>query len=396
VHAREVLIVSPVRTAIGKYNGSLKMTTAEELGAAAIRETLRRSGVSPREIGSVVMGNVIQAGNKMNPARQAAVHGGIPAEVPASTVNRVCGSGAEAVVSAAKDIWLGLSDVALAGGMENMDRAPYLMAGGRWGYRMGNAEIYDSMLRDGLSDAFSDQHCGWHMEDVISDRHISRSAQDRWAERSQTLFAKASKKGRFEDEIVPLEIIDRKGKSIFRTDETPRENTSIEGLALLQPAFRDTGTITAGSAPGLSSGASAMVLIERSKAERSGVTPIGRLVAFGVAGVEPAMFGLGPIPATRMALDRAGWRISDIDRIEINEAYAAVPLAVTEELGIPHDITNVEGGAVAHGHPIGATGAILVTRLLHSMRRDGARKGIVTLCIGGGQGIALALESFAG
>jgi acetyl-CoA C-acetyltransferase len=392
MQVREVVLCHPVRTAIGTYNGTLKATPATELGAAVVRETLRRSGLDPARIGSVVMGNVIQAGNRMNPARQAAINGGVPVAAPAMTVNRVCGSGAQAIASAAQEIWLGHVDAAIAGGMENMDQAPYLMAGGRWGYRMGDAQIYDSMLRDGLNDAFSGEHSGWHTEDLVTRNKITREDQDRWAERSQQRFAAAQKAGRFTAEIVGIEVKGRKGTDIFAADEANRSETTLEVLAKLKPAFRKDGTITAGNAPGLNSGAASMVVAEREFAERNRLQPIARLVAYGVAAVEPGLFGIGPVPAVRQALERARWNLPDVERVEINEAFAAVPLAVLRELGLAEDIVNVEGGAIAHGHPIGATGAVLTTRLLHSMRRDGLKRGIVTLCIGGGQGIALALE----
>jgi acetyl-CoA C-acetyltransferase len=392
MQAREVFLCHPVRTAIGTYNGTLKATPATELGSAVVRETLRRAGLDSASIGSVVMGNVIQAGNRMNPARQAAINGGVPVAVPAMTVNRVCGSGAQAIASAAQEIWLGHVDAAIAGGMENMDQAPYLMAGGRWGYRMGDAQIYDSMLRDGLNDAFSGEHSGWHTEDLVTRNKITREDQDRWAERSQQRFAAAQKAGRFTAEIVGIEVKGRKGTDIFAADEANRPETTLEVLAKLKPAFRKEGTITAGNAPGLNSGAAAMVVAERAFAERNRLQPFARLVAYGVAAVEPGMFGIGPVPAVRQALERARWNLGDVERVEINEAFAAVPLAVLRELGLAEDIVNVEGGAIAHGHPIGATGAVLTTRLLHSMRRDGLKRGIVTLCIGGGQGIALALE----
>jgi acetyl-CoA C-acetyltransferase len=390
---REVVLCNPTRTAIGAFNGSLKGLPATELGAAVVRETLKRSGLEADRLGSVVMGNVIQAGNRMNPARQAAIGGGVPVSVPAMTVNRVCGSGAQAIATAAQEIWLGQVEAAIAGGMENMDRAPYLMDGGRWGYRMGNAEIYDSMLRDGLNDAFSGEHSGWHTEDLVTRCQVSREAQDRWAARSQQRFAAAQAENKFVAEIAPVAIKGRKGVESFDRDETPRPDTTMSGLATLKPAFRPNGTITAGNAPGLNSAAAAMVVAERTFAEANGIEPLGRLVAFGIAAVEPGMFGLGPVPAVRQALERAGWRLADLERVEINEAFAVVPIAVSQQLGLPEDVVNVEGGAIAHGHPIGATGAILTTRLLHSMRRDRLHRGLVTLCIGGGQGIALALEA---
>ena len=393
MNSRDIVICQPVRTAIGAYNGSLKSVPAPALGAVVVRETLKRAGLDAAALGSVVMGNVVQAGNKMNPARQAAIGGGAPVEVPAMTVNRVCGSGVQAIVSAAQEIAAGEIEAAVAGGMENMDRAPYLMDGGRWGYRMGPAEILDAMLTDGLNDAFSGEHSGWHTEDLVAKLQITRAEQDAFAARSQQRFAAAEKAGRFAAEIVGVEIKGRKGPELFDRDEAPRPDTTVEILAKLKPAFRKDGTITAGNAPGLNSAAAAMIVAERSFAEAKGMAPFGRLAGYGIAAVEPGMFGLGPVPAVRKALERAGWRLGDIERMEINEAFAAVPLAVMKQLGLPQDIVNVEGGAIAHGHPIGATGAVLVTRLLHAMKRDGLKKGMVTLCIGGGQGIAVALEA---
>ncbi|EKS67212.1 MULTISPECIES: thiolase family protein [Caballeronia] len=395
--AQDIVLCHPVRTAIGAFGGSLKDTPAVDLGAAVIAETLRRAGsaLDPSSVDSVVFGNVIQAGNRMNPARQASVGGGVPVSVPALTVNRVCGSGAQAVATAATEIAAGVSRLAIAGGMENMDRAPYLLDGGRRGYRMGNAQIYDSLLRDGLVDAFSGEHSGWHTEDLVSKFDITREAQDRWAERSQQSFAAAQKDGAFDAEIVGVDVKAGKETVAFARDEQPRPDTNFAALEKLRPAFRPNGTITAGNAPGLNSGASAMIVTSRNEADARGIEPFVRLAAFGVAAVEPGMFGLGPVPAVQQALQRAGWTLGDVERFEINEAFAAVPIAVARTLGVPDDIVNVEGGAIAHGHPIGATGAVLTTRLAHAMRRDGVKRAIVTLCIGGGQGIALALEAIA-
>jgi acetyl-CoA C-acetyltransferase len=389
---REVVLCHPLRTAIGTYGGSLKATPASELGAAVIKTVLDRAGIDRAQLGAVVMGNVIQAGSKMNPARQAAIGGGVPVEVPAMTVNRVCGSGAQAIASAAQDIWLGFADAAIAGGMENMDMAPYLMSGGRWGYRMGDAQIYDSMLRDGLNDAFSGEHSGWHTEDLVAKYGITREAQDGWALRSQRRFADAQAAGKFAAEMVTIEVKGRKGPEPFAKDEHNRLDTTAESLSKLRPAFRKNGTITAGNAPGLNSGAAAMIVAERDWAEKNGLTPVARLAGYGLGAVEPGMFGIGPVPAVRQALKRAGWSLKEVERVEINEAFAAIVIAVYRELGLPEEIVNVEGGAIAHGHPIGATGAVLATRILHSMKRDGLKRGVVTLCIGGGQGIALALE----
>jgi acetyl-CoA C-acetyltransferase len=388
----EIVLCNPVRTAIGTYGGSLKNTPAPALGAIVIREVLNRSGLSPEKVESVVLGQVIQAGAKMNPARQATINGGLPVEVPAMTINRVCGSGAQAIASAALEILSGNIRCAIAGGMENMDLAPYLAMGGRWGYRMGDAPLLDSMLFDGLNDAFSGQHAGWHTEDLVTARNVSREDQDRWALRSQQRFAAAQAAGSFEAEIVPVEIKGRKGPERFARDEHNRPETTAESLAKLKPAFRPEGTITAGNAPGLNSGASAMIVAERGFAESNGLAPMARLVSYGVGAVEPGMFGLGPIPAVRQALARAGWQVADVERVEINEAFAAIALACLRDIGFAEDVVNVEGGAIAHGHPIGASGAVLTTRLLHSMARDGLKRGVVTLCIGGGQGIALALE----
>jgi acetyl-CoA C-acetyltransferase len=266
------------------------------------------------------------------------------------------------------------------------------MYGGRWGYRLGNAQIYDAMLQDGLNDAFSGQHSGWHTEDLVAKYNISRADQDRWALRSQQRFSAAQAASKFKEEIAALELPGRKGPVVFDKDEHNRPDTTADTLAKLKPAFRKEGTITAGNAPGLNSGAAAMIVAERGWAKKNGLKPVARLASYGVAAVEPGLFGIGPVPAVRQALDRAGWKIADLDRVEINEAFAAIVLACTRELGLAEDVVNVEGGAIAHGHPIGASGAVLATRLMHSMKRDALKRGVVTLCIGGGQGIALALE----
>ena len=390
---REVVICAPVRTAIGTYGGTLKDTSAADLGAVAVRATIERAKLASGDVDTVIMGNVIQGGNKMNPARQAAIHGGVPVSVPAMTVNRVCGSGAQAIASAAQEIMLGFINSAIAGGMENMDRAPYLIGSGRWGYRMGDGQIFDAMLMDGLNDAFSGQHSGWHTEDLARSHQIAREEQDRWAERSQKRFSAAQAACKFSSEITAVEVASRKGPMKFEKDEHNRPDTTLESLSKLKPAFRKDGTITAGNAPGLNTGAAAMIVADHAWADKKGLAPMARLVAYGIGAVEPGMFGLGPIPAVKQALERAGWKTGDIQRIEINEAFAAIAIAVAKDLGLSEDVVNVEGGAIAHGHPIGATGAVLTTRILHSMKRDGIKRGIVTLCIGGGQGIALALET---
>lgn len=387
-----VVLCAPVRTAIGTYGGSLKSVPATALGATAIRESLARAGLPPDKVQTVVMGQVLQAGARMNPARQAAIHAGLPTGVPAMTVNRVCGSGAQAIATAAQEIWLGLIDCAVAGGMENMDQAPYLELDGRWGHHMGPATLQDAMLYDGLNDAFSSEHSGWHTEDLVARFGISREAQDRWAQRTQSRFAAAQAAGHFDAEIVPVEVPGRKGATVFARDEHNRPDVTLESLAKLRPAFRKDGSITAGNAPGLNTGAAALVLADEAWAEREGLTPVARLVSYGVGAVEPGYFGLGPVPAVQQALARAGWTTGDVERFEINEAFAAVALALIRELGLPEDIVNVEGGAIAHGHPIGATGAVLTVRLLHAMQRERLKRAVVTLCIGGGQGVALALE----
>src|SRR6202048_517230 len=388
-----VVLAEPVRTAIGTFGGSLKDVPAANLGAVAIAGAVKRAGLRPDEIETIAMGNVVQAGAKMNPARQAAVHAGLPVTTPAMTVNRVCGSGVQAVVSAAQEILLGSINVAVAGGMENMDLAPYLIAGGRWGYRMGDGALYDSMLRDGLNDAFSDAHSGWHTEDLVEKYQVTRESQDRWALRSQQRFADAQAAGHFKSQIVPVEVPGRKGPTQFDKDEHNRPDTTLEALARLKPAFRPNGTITAGNPPGLNDAAAAMVLAGEKWVEKRGLPAAARLVSYGIAAVEPGMFGLGPVPAVRQALQRAGWDVGSVEGVEVNEAVAAIAIVVARELGFAEDIVNVEGGAVAHGHPLGATGAVLTTKLVHSMRRDGLRRGLVTLCIGGGQGIALAIET---
>src|SRR5271155_708419 len=388
-----VVFAEPVRTAIGTFGGSLKDVPAPTLGAVAISAAVSRAGLRPDEAETVVIGNVVQAGTKMNPARQAAVHAGLPVSIPALTVNRVCGSGAQAIVSAAQEIALGNIDVAVAGGMENMDQAPYLVARGRWGYRLGDGQLYDSVLRDGLNDAFSDAASGWHTEDLVEKFQVTREAQDRWALRSQQRFGSAQTAGHFKSQIVPVEVPGKKGPTQFDKDEHNRPETTLETLARLKPAFRPNGTITAGNAPGLNDAGAAMVLADGTWADKRGLAATARLVSYGIAAVEPGMFGLGPVPAVKQALQRAGWDIRSVERVEINEAFAAIAIVVARELGFSEDLVNVEGGAIAHGHPIGATGAVLTTKLIHSLRRDGLKRGIVTLRIGGGQGIALAIEA---
>lgn len=389
---RHVVFAEPARTPVGTLGGVLKDFPAQALGATAIKAAIERAGVAPDMIESAVMGNVIQAGNRMNPARQAAIHGGLPVDVPALTVNRVCGSGAQAIVSAAQEIWLGHVEAAVAGGMESMDCAPYVIPKARFGYRLGDGSLVDTVGHDGLNDAFSSSPSGWHTEDLAARYGIGREEQDRWAVRSHQRFSSAQAAGLFDREITPVEVPGRKGPTLFSKDEHNRPETSLAILSKLKPVFRPEGTITAGNAPGINDGAAAMVLASEDWANRNGVTPFARLVSYGIGAVEPGMFGLGPLPAVRQALARAAWDVGSVDRVEINEAFAAIAIVVARELGFPEEVVNVEGGAIAHGHPIGATGAILATRLIHSMKRDGLKRGVVTLCIGGGQGIALAIE----
>ncbi len=389
---RQVVLCAPVRTAIGTYGGTLEDLRAPQLGAIVLRETLARARLQPDEVQTVVMGQVIQAGARMNPARQAAIAAGLPVAVPAMTVNRVCGSGVQSIIGAALEVVAGHVDCALAGGMENMDQAPYLVPKARWGYRMGDAPLLDSMLHDGLNDAFSSMHSGWHTEDLVTKYKVTRAEQDQWAYRSQRRFGEAQRAGKFAAEIVPVEAPGRHASREFKQDEHNRPETTLETLARLRPVFRPDGTITAGNSPGLNTGAAAMIVAEAAWAERRDLQPFARIVAYGVAAVQPGLFGIAPVPTVHQVLERARWKLGDVERIEINEAFAAVAVACTRELGLAEDIVNVEGGAIAHGHPIGATGAILTTRMLHSMRRDRLKRGVVTLCIGGGQGVALALE----
>ena len=390
--SKDIVISSPARSAIASFGGSLKTTPTAALGAHAIAATLRRSGLDPARVDSVVMGNVVQAGNGMNVARQAAIHGGLPVSVPAMTVNRVCGSGAQGVATAYAEVLAGVSRIVIAGGVENMDRAPYLLPGMRFGARMGNAEAMDSLLLDGLNDAFSGKHSGWHTEDLVQKYGVSREAQDAFAAQSQQRFAAAQVAGWFQEEIEPLTIKGNKGATIFASDEGNRPDTTMETLARLKPAFRPDGTITAGNAPGINGGAAAMIVCESSVAREAGLTPLLAIRSVAVAGVEPGFFGLGPLPAIRQALDRAGWKVGDVDRYEVNEAFASIAIVVRDELKIDPSRFNIDGGAIAHGHPIGATGAILITKVAHALKRTGGSKAVVSLCIGGGQGIALCLE----
>ncbi|MDI6861537.1 MAG: acetyl-CoA C-acetyltransferase [Caldisericia bacterium] len=386
----EVFISFPLRTPIGKYGGSLKDFEAPRLAGFVIKEILRRSNLNPKDIDDVILGNVVQAGEKMNPARQAAIFGGVDETVPAFTVNRVCGSGLQAIISGVMEIEVNYSKIVIAGGMENMDLCPYLIMNGRWGYRMGDGVLYDSMLRDGLNDAFSDKHSGLITEEFLIPKYgITREEQDKFSYESHMKAAKAQESGFFKDQIVGITL---KDGTLFDFDESVRKDTTIEKLSKLKPAFKKDGTITAGNAPGLNSGAACMILSNYEKVKEYNFDTFGRVVSYGVSAVDPNMFGIAPVYAIKKALERANLKIDDIDLFEINEAFAAIALAVKKELEIPDEKLNVNGGAIALGHPIGATGAILVVKLLHELRRRGGKYGIASLCIGGGQGIAILVE----
>ncbi|WP_425805329.1 acetyl-CoA C-acetyltransferase [Desulfitobacterium sp. Sab5] len=390
---REAVIVSAVRTPVGSFNGAFAQTRAAELGAAAIREAINRAGITPEQVEEVIMGNVLQGGQGENPARQAAVFAGIPQETPAWTMNKLCGSGLKAIICAAQSILLGDADIIVAGGMENMSLAPYLLPKARTGYRMGNDVIYDSLLKDGLLDAFDNIHMGITAENVAEQFNITREEQDKYSVSSQNRAEKAIKEGKFEEEIIPVSIPQRKGEPIvISQDEFPRFGATYESLAKLKPAFKKDGTVTAGNASGVNDGAAAVVVMEKEKAKELGLVPMATIRAYASAGVDPKIMGTGPIPASRKVLAKAGIKMGDIDLIEANEAFAAQTLEVAKELELDLDKTNVNGGAIAMGHPIGASGARILVTLLYEMKRKEAHRGLATLCIGGGQGIALIVE----
>ncbi|MFU0824867.1 acetyl-CoA C-acetyltransferase [Clostridium sp.] len=389
---REVVIASGVRTPIGKFGGTLKDITAAEMGAIVIREALQRAGVIKEQVNEVLMGQVLQAGSGQNAARQASIGAGIPVEVPAVTINMVCGSGLRSVSMAAQFIANGDADIIVAGGMENMSQAPYLAMNARWGMRMGDGKLVDSMIHDGLMDAFNYYHMGITAENIAEQWNISREEQDEFALRSQTLAQKAIKEGKFKDEIIPVRIKSRKGEIIFDTDEYPKDGTTIEALQKLKPAFKQGGTVTAGNASGLNDGAAALVIMSADKAEELGVKPMARILSHGSKGVDPSVMGYGPVGATRIALERAGLSIEDIDLIEANEAFASQCIAVARDLHFDMDKVNVNGGAIALGHPIGCSGARILVTLLYEMERRNCKRGLATLCIGGGMGTSLIVE----
>ncbi len=387
---REAVIVSAVRTAIGTYGGSLKDVSAVDLGVAVVKGALEKINLSPELVDEVIFGNVLSAGLGQNVARQVSVKSGIPIATPSYTVNKVCGSGLKTIQLAAQAVLLGDADIVVAGGTENMSQAAYVLQNQRWGSRMGDTRVVDTMLRDGLTDAFEPIHMGITAENVAEKFEISREEQDRFAVTSQQKAVAAIEAGRFKDEIVPIEIPQRKGEPIiFDTDEYPRANASLESLSKLRPAFKPDGTVTAGNASGINDGAAAVVVTSRDKAEELGLPILATIKAYASAGLEPELMGCGPIYATRKALDKAGLTIADLDLIESNEAFAAQASAVNKELGLDANIVNVNGGAIALGHPIGASGARIFVTLLHEMQKRDAKCGLATLCIGGGQGTAV-------
>ncbi len=389
---QDAVIVSGVRTAIGTYGGGLAEVPAVKLGEVCIKAALDRADLKPDQVNEVIMGNVLQAGQGMNPARQAAIFAGLPVQIPAMTVNKVCGSGLKAVMLAAQSIRLGDAEIVAAGGMENMSRAPYVLEKARFGYRMGDGQLIDEMIRDGLWDVFNDYHMGITAENICSDYHLSREELDQFALESQQRAVHAIEAGRFRDEIVSVEVPGKKGPTIFDTDQQPRPETTAEGLAKLRPAFKKDGEVTAGNSSGLNDGGAAVIVMSRRKAEQLGLKPLATIRSYASAGVDPRIMGIGPVPATRLALQKAGLQLSDIDLIEANEAFAAQSVAVGKELGFDRAKLNVNGGAIALGHPIGASGARILVTLLYEMQRRQSHYGLATLCIGGGQGVAMIVE----
>ena len=390
---REVVIASAARTALGSFGGSLKDVPATELGAIVIKEAIKRAGIKGEQVEEVVMGNVIQAGLGQNPARQATLKAGLPNEVPAMTINKVCGSGLRCVALAAQMIKAGDADIVVAGGMENMSAAPYVLDKARWGQRMGDGKLVDAMIKDGLWDAFNNDHMGGTAENIAKEWNLSREEQDAFAAASQQKAEAAIKAGKFKDEIVPVVIPQRKGEpKVFDTDEFPRFGTTTETLAKLRPAFIKDGTVTAGNASGINDGAAAFVVMSAEKAEELGIKPMAKIVSYGSKGLDPAIMGYGPFHATKKALEIAGLTVDDLDLIEANEAFAAQSLAVAKDLKFDMSKVNVNGGAIALGHPVGASGARILTTLLYEMEKRDAKKGLATLCIGGGMGTALIVE----
>lgn len=389
----EAVIISAARTPVGKFLGSLKGFSATDLGSIVVRESVKRAGIKPEDVDEVIMGCVIQAGLGQNPARQAALNGGLPSTVAAVTVNKVCGSGLKAVMMAAQGVQLGDSEMVVAGGMESMSNAPYLIPKAREGYRLGNGELVDSMIHDGLWCAFENYHMGCTGEVVADEYKVSRAEQDEFAVNSHRKAAAAIKAGRFKDEIVPVEIKQKKGAAlVFDTDETVREDTTVEVLGKLKPAFKSEGSVTAGNAPGVNDGASAVVVTSLRRARELGVEPMAKIVAQAVSGVDPRLVMMAPVEAVRKLLKKTGWSGSEVDLVELNEAFSVAAVAVTRELGLDPEKVNVNGGAVALGHAIGQSGSRLLTTMLYELKRRDARRGIVSLCLGGGNAVAMAIE----
>jgi len=387
----DVVIASAARTPVGSFNGAFTGVAAHDLGSTAIVAALDRAGVDPADVSEVIMGQILTAGAGQNPARQASIAAGLPVDVPAYGVNQLCGSGLKAVAMGMQAIRSGDSSIVVAGGQESMTQAPHCMQL-RAGKKMGDAELVDTMIRDGLWDAFNGYHMGCTAENVAEKWQISREEQDRFAAQSQQRAEAAQKAGRFKDEIAPVTVKSRRGDTVVDQDEYPKHGTTAESLSGLRPAFAKEGTVTAGNASGINDGAAAIVLMGADVADKRGIAPRARIVSWAQAGVDPAIMGSGPIPASRLALERAGWSIGDLDLVEANEAFAAQALAVGKDLGWSEDIVNVNGGAIAIGHPIGASGARVLVTLLHEMERRDARKGLATLCVGGGMGVALCVE----
>ncbi|MDF2547627.1 MAG: acetyl-CoA acetyltransferase [Anaerosolibacter sp.] len=390
---REVVIVSAVRTPIGAFGGCFKNVSAVELGTVAAKEAIKQAGIKPEMVNEVIFGNVLQAGQGQNVARQVSMGAGIPEEVSSFTVNKVCGSGLKTVALAAQSIMVGEADVVLAGGTESMSSAPYLLEGARWGMRMGDQKVVDYIVHDGLWDIFHDYHMGITAENIAERWNISREEQDQFALQSQSRAEEAMKSGRFNEEIVPVPVPQRKGEPLMvAVDEYPKFGTTLESLSKLKPAFKKDGTVTAGNASGINDGAAALVLMSKEMAEKLGLKPLATIVSFASAGLDPKVMGYGPVPASRKALEKAGLTSKDIDLVEANEAFAAQSLSVVKDLGLDPEKTNVNGGAIALGHPIGASGTRILVTLIHEMIKREAQTGLATLCIGGGQGIAMVIK----
>src|SRR5687767_4434141 len=388
----EIYIVGAARTPIGKFGGSLAKTPASDLGALVICKVLERAGVRPEQVSEVIMGQVLTAGVGQNPARQAAIRAGLPEMIPSMTINKVCGSGLKAAMLGAQSIANGDSDIVVAGGQESMSLSPHALMGSRDGFRMGDAKMVDTMIVDGLWDVFNQYHMGVTAENVAKEYAVTREEQDEFAVKSQNKAEAAQKAGKFKDEIAPVTVKSRKGDVVVDTDEYPKHGTTLEGISKLRPAFDKEGTVTAANASGINDGAAAVVLMKASEAAKLGKTPLARIVSWAHAGVDPSIMGTGPIPASRAALKKAGWKHEDLDLVEANEAFAAQACAVNKDLGWDTNKVNVNGGAIALGHPIGASGARVLTTLLFEMQKRNAKKGLATLCIGGGMGIAMCLE----